>query len=82
MLRKGRWWIWDRHKQHEEKYRGFQWAIVETVLDVATIFEKTSFTSVVYSIQKYSREYYSTEQIKKFFPHLRQCNDFQTGARI
>lgn len=65
-----------------KKNRGFQRAIVEIVLDVATIFQNTSFTSVVCSIQKYSREYYSTEQSKKFFSHLRQCNDFQTGARI
>lgn len=64
-----------------KKNRGFQWAIVEIVLDVATIFQNTSFTSVVCSIQKYSREYYSTEQSKNF-SHLRQCNDFQTGARI
>ena len=52
-----------------KKNRGFQWAVVEIVLDVEMIFENTSFTSVVCSIQKYSIKYYSIEQIKKtFFP--------------
>ena len=50
-----------------KKNRGFQWAVVEIVLDVAMIFENTSFTSVVCSIQKYSIKYYSIEQIKKIF---------------
>lgn len=58
----------DRHKKkHEEKKRLS--TVVEIVLDVAMIFENTSFISVVCSIQKYSIKYYSIQQIKKkFFP--------------